>query len=234
MCPLVENPDLVYHKTGYPQSPTHSRLAECGSRQAIKARPDHPDRVVSPTGGFSINMQQVAQAADRPICNEVQQQVAPVCVTGTGTLAWAVDTLILPWEDLDACAFPPVAILGKVVEKLQDHPCHRIILIAPGWPNMPWFWDLVAMSSQNPPQPAKSTQPSNTALQSDSSRGSAQLKSACLAPRASAIKEQGFSEAVAARIEAPQRGSTRSVYEASGPFLQNGSSVTRWTSGHPL
>ena len=35
-----------------------------------------------------------------------------------------------------------------------------------------------------------------------------------MAPRASAIKEQGFSEAVAARIEAPQGGSTRSVYEA--------------------
>ena len=32
-------------------------------------------------------------------------------------------------------------------------------------------------------------------------------------PRASAIKEHGFSEAVAAQIEAPQRGSTRSVYE---------------------
>ena len=36
----------------------------------------------------------------------------------------------------------------------------------------------------------------------------------CLAPRATAIKELGFSEAVAARIEAPQRGSTRSVFEA--------------------
>ena len=35
-----------------------------------------------------------------------------------------------------------------------------------------------------------------------------------MAPRASAIKEHGFSEAVAARIEAPQRESTRSVYEA--------------------
>ena len=35
-----------------------------------------------------------------------------------------------------------------------------------------------------------------------------------MAPRATAIKEQGFSEAVATRIEAPQRGSTRSVYEA--------------------
>ena len=39
-------------------------------------------------------------------------------------------------------------------------------------------------------------------------------KSPCMAPRATAIKEQGFSETVAARIEAPQRGSTRSVYEA--------------------
>ena len=35
-----------------------------------------------------------------------------------------------------------------------------------------------------------------------------------MAPRATVIKEQGFSDAVAARIEAPQRGSTRSVYEA--------------------
>ena len=34
-----------------------------------------------------------------------------------------------------------------------------------------------------------------------------------MAPRASAITEQGFSQAVVARIEAPQRGSTRSVYE---------------------
>ena len=67
-------------------------------------------------------------------------------------LTTAVDALSLPWEDLDAYAFPPAAILGKVVEKLQDSPCERIILIAPGWPKMPWFWDLVAMSSQIPPR----------------------------------------------------------------------------------
>ena len=48
-----------------------------------------------------------------------------------------------------------------------------------------------------------------------------------MAHRASAIEEQGLSEAVAARIEAPQRGSIRSVYEASGPFLQSGASLIR-------
>ena len=78
--------------------------------------------------------------------NKLPQFVSPV----PDSLAVAVDALSLQWEDLDAYAFPPAAILGKVVEKLQDSPCRRIILIAPGWPNMPWFWDLVTMSSQIP------------------------------------------------------------------------------------
>ena len=78
--------------------------------------------------------------------NKLPQFVSPV----PDPQAWAVDALSLSWEDLDPYAFPPAAILGKVVEKLHDYPCNRLILIAPGWPNMPWFWDLVAMSSQIP------------------------------------------------------------------------------------
>ena len=62
--------------------------------------------------------------------------------------------------------------------------------------------------------PTEPAQPVDTTFQSDPSQKSDKLKSPCMAPRASAIKEQGFSEAVATRIEAPQRGSTRSVYEA--------------------
>ena len=78
----MENLDLVHQKSSNSQSPTHSRLAECGSRQAIQARPDHPNRVVSHLGGLPSNMQQVAPASNRPICHEVQQ-VALVCVAGT-------------------------------------------------------------------------------------------------------------------------------------------------------
>ena len=141
--------------------------------------------------------------------HKLPQFVSPV----PDSLAVAVDALTLPWQDLDAYAFPPTAILGKVVEKLLDSPCKRIIMIAPGWPNMPWFWDLVTMSS-GPSQPAQPAQSADTALQSDPSQKSDKPKSPCLAPRATKIKEQGFSETVAARIEAPQRRSTRSVYEA--------------------
>ena len=62
-----------------------------------------------------------------------------------------------------------------------------------------------------PAEPAQSADP---AFQPDPTQESVKSKPTCLAPRASAIKEQGYSEAVAARIEAPHRGSARSVYEA--------------------
>ena len=93
--------------------------------------------------------------------HKLPQFVSPV----PDSLAVAVDALTLPWDDLDVYAFPLTAILGKVVEKLLDSPCKRLILIAPGWPNMPWFWDLVTMSSQVPLSlpnlPSLLTQPFN-------------------------------------------------------------------------
>ena len=77
---------------------------------------------------------------------------------------------------------------------------------------------LVLGSSGNvQSDPSVSTQPAQSGIstmQPDPAQEPLKPESSCLAPRATAIKEQGFSEAVAARIEAPQRGSTRSVYEA--------------------
>ena len=128
--------------------------------------------------------------------------------------AWAVDALSLSWEHLNAYAFPPVSLLPQVVSKIRDQGCHRMILIAPGWPNMPWFWDLVDLSVQIPfTLPLTRdlvTQPFNGA----SSPEPSESQSSCLAPRSSTIRKHGFSEEVAARIEAPQRGSTRAVYKS--------------------
>ena len=58
------------------QGPTHSRLAECGCRQAIQTRPDRPNRVSSPSRGLPVDLHQVDQPQlNRPICIEVQQHV---------------------------------------------------------------------------------------------------------------------------------------------------------------
>ena len=65
--------------------------------------------------------------------------------------AWAVDALNIPRENLAAYAFPPTALLPKVIQKLQSQVC-RIILIAPGWPTKPCFWDIVEMALDIPRQ----------------------------------------------------------------------------------
>ena len=129
-------------------------------------------------------------------------------------LATAVDALSLPWEDLDAYAFPPTAILSTVVEKLQNIPMQESHCDCPGVAQHALVLGTGGHVQSNPAKPARCAQSIDTALQSDPSQKSDKSKSPCMAPRASVIKEQGFSEAVAARIEVPQRGSTRSVYEA--------------------
>ena len=89
---------------------------------------------------------------------------------------------------------------GEVTGIPENHSdCSRVVKHA------------LVLGSSDHAQPAE---PVDTTFQSDPSQKSDKPKSPCMAPRATAIKEQGFSEAVATRIEAPQRGSTRSVYEA--------------------
>ena len=148
--PTMENLDLVYQEASNSQSPTHSRLAERGSRQAIQTRPDHPNRVVSPSRGLPHNMQQVAPISNRPICHEVQQQVTSVCVTGTRSPGYSSGCTQSAMGGSGRITLPTSSHLGQSGGEVAGLPCKRIILIAPGWPNMPWFWDLVAMSSQIP------------------------------------------------------------------------------------
>ena len=149
---------------------------------------------------------------------------------GGRRFATAVDALSLRWENLDAYAFPPAAILGKVVEKLQDSPCKRIILIAPGWPNMLWFWYLVTMSSQIPLSlpvlPNLLTQPFNQIPP----RNLANLN--LHEPQESRSRDslrQWQQELRLLKEDQPDQSMRQ-----SGPFLQSGASLMRWTSGHPL
>ena len=119
------------------------------------------------------------------------------------------------------------AILGKVVEKLQDSPCKRIILIAPGWPNIPWFWDLVAMSSQIPLSLALP----NLLIQPFSqiphrNLANLNLHAWLLEPhqsRSRASLKQWQQELRLLKEDQPDQS-----------MSQSGASLIRWTSGHHL
>ena len=214
VCPTVENPVLVYQTAGNPQGTSHPRPAESDSRQAIQTWPDHSDRVATSSRCVPSYMRPVAPASSGPMCHQVQQQTSKVCLAGPRPPGMGSGLTQPILGGPGPIRLPTGSHLGQVVEKLQDYPCNRIILIAPGWPNMPSFWDLVAMSSQIPlclPNiPNLVSQPFNQVLHRNLSN--LNLHAWLLEPQQS--RSKASLEAVAARIEAPQRGSTRSVYEA--------------------
>ena len=123
--------------------------------------------------------------------------------------AWGVDALSLPWEDLDAYAFPPSGgnetLRPRIPSSHSDSTrlAQHALVLGPGQ----------HVSSNSPPAPS-GVEFDHPTVQSVSSPGPSQSEPSCLAPRASAIQQAGFSAEVATRIEAPQRRSTRAIYES--------------------
>ena len=139
----------MHQEAGDPQSTTHPRLNVVADKLSRLGQIIQTEWSLLPEVFQAIcdrwHQPQIDLFATR-FNNKLPLFVSPI----PDPQAAAVDALSQAWEDMDAFAFPPTAILGKVVEKLRDTLYTRFILIGPGWLNMPWFWDLVAMSSQIP------------------------------------------------------------------------------------
>ena len=55
-----------------------------------------------------------------------------------------------PWDDLDLYAFPPVALVGRVIARVQQSSRVAMTLVAPLWPEKEWFADLLLLLTQPP------------------------------------------------------------------------------------
>ena len=166
--------------------------------------------VPSPRSVLSY-MRPVAPAPSGLVCHQIQQQTPTVCVTSSRLLGLGSGCTqpVLGKSGLPASRHPGQSC-GEVtgLPLQQNHSdCTRVAQHA-----------LVLGSSGNVQSyPSVSAQPAQSGIstiQPDPAQEPVNPEPKCLAPRATAIKEQGFSEAVSAQIEAPQRGLTRYVYEA--------------------
>ena len=64
--------------------------------------------------------------------------------------AAGTDAILQPWDDLQAYAFPPIAIIRRVLVKLRSSRNCELTLIAPFWPQREWFPDLLELLSDVP------------------------------------------------------------------------------------
>ena len=158
----------------------------------VQTQPSDPDRVVPISAGVqSLVLKMGLPHVDlfATWFNHKLPKFVSLVLDQTG---WAVDALSLPWENLDAYAFPPVSMLSQVISKdgsrlLQnDSDSSRVVqhalVLGPSH-------SIVSDPLQLPLQKNLVT-----TLQWAPSQEPQQSESSCLAPRASAIQEQGFSD----------------------------------------
>ena len=212
VCPTVENSVLVHQAASNPQGTSHPRPAERDSRQAIPAWPDHSTEWSLHPAVFQAVCSRWHQPEVDLFATRFNNKL-PVCITGTRPPGLGSGCTRPVLGGPGPIRLPTGSHLGQSGGEAPGLPlqqnnsdCSRVaqhaLFLGPGSNVKP-----------DPTVSAQHTQPSVSAIQPGPSQEPVESEPTCLAPRASAIKEPGFSEAVAARIEAPQRRSTRSVYE---------------------
>ena len=214
LCPPVETSVLVPSQGHNPTGQTHSRSLECDSRQTFQAQSSKSDRVVPLSTGVQSVVLQVGPTTGGFVCDPVQSQATKLCVTGAGSgslgcrrpefILGASERVRLPSSRPASPGNLKVAGSGL---SQNDSGCPRLakhaLVLGPGGP-----------ISSDSLQSTSDRGPVDSTLQRAATQEPQESQSPCLAPRSSAIRKYGFSEEVATRIEAPQRGSTRAVYKS--------------------
>ena len=228
VCPLLETTVMVSPQRDNLAGSTHPRSPQHDSGQVVQTRSGDSDRVVPFSTGFQSLVLQMGPASGRPVCNPVQSQASQVCFSGArpGSLgSGRVESVVGESERLCLSSnlfAQPSNLKGDESRVLQDDPncsgmAQHALVLGPG-----------RSINTGSPETSVTEGSCTTAFQRSSSQESQQSESACLAPRASVIQEQGFSNEVAARIEAPQRVSTRAVYKSKWAIF------VRWSESNKV
>ena len=156
----------------------------------------------------------VAPALSGLVCHQIQQQTPTVCVTGSRPPGLGSGCTQPVLGKSGPICLPTTSHLGESGGEVTGLPLRQDHFDRP---RMAQHALVLGSSGNVQSDPSVSAQPAQSGIstiQPDPAQEPVKPELTCLAHRATAIKEQGFSEAVATRIEAPQRGLTRSVYEA--------------------
>ena len=205
LCSTLENLDLVHQEASNSEGTTHSRPPECSGRQTVQIRSDHSDRMVPLARNLPSHMRQVAPASNRSLCDEVQQQTTPVRITGSGPQGHCSGCTQFVMGGPGRIRLSTDSHIGQSGGEVARLPVPEVDHYCPGVAQHDMVLGPSGNVQPNPITSASIAKSTDSALQSDPSQESDKPKSPRMAPRATAIKEQGFSEAVATRIEAPQQ-----------------------------
>ena len=127
--------------------------------------------------------------------------------------AWAVDALSLSWDGLEAYAFPPFALIHRVLLKIRESRT-RVLLVAPQWPRQPWFplllHLLVDLPVQLPPHPRLGLTRRGEGVASEDPGPSPD----CMEIVRNSLRAQGIPEDIASMAASARRPATIRTYNS--------------------
>ena len=195
------------------KSQTHSGLPQCHSRQSLQERQNYSDRMVPSSSDIQSNLQSLAHTNGRHVCHQFESQATNLCITSPRCKCYehrCIEHLLGGSGRLCLLSCSSHTKGHTENEPLQvqnDSSSTRVAQNA-----------LVLGSSQSVNQAPITTSSlassAKTTFQSEVPSESHVSESSCLAPRHHSESLESFSEQVADRIKAPQRPSSRRLYES--------------------
>ena len=128
--------------------------------------------------------------------------------------AMGTDALLQNWNRWQAYAFPPWSLIPAVLKKLRSSSGVLLTIVAPYWPQRPWFPDLLDLVVDGPGRSSTVQWPSASAPLPPVSSGSVLAVSSCLETIKRFTRAGGFSRRVAQQVSLARRPSSRAGYQS--------------------
>ena len=147
----VEDHDMVPSLSHNIKSQTHSRVSECDGRPSIQVKPSTVDRMVTASAGVQTDLSKVVHSSCRSTCQSPEPQTSTVrisCPRPKG-LGHRCSEHKLDGSHCLCLPSDGSPLQGDPKNQTIPLPDHRN---SPGWLGMPWFWDLVQLSTEIPLQ----------------------------------------------------------------------------------
>ena len=132
-----------------PSSTVPPGLQQRPRRRPVSPSPAPTFRVVSEPDRLSI-FETTLAGPIRFICHRRQSSLFNLLLTILGSDVRNKDAFLQSWDGLQAYAFPPVAIIPRVLATLRASTGTGLTLVAPHWALCPWFSALLQLSLAPP------------------------------------------------------------------------------------
>ena len=195
------NPGFSQHESGSSQS------AQPGDRVRMDATPGGSPGSSSPVAGDH-----------KPLCDLADSKAPSVPCSSVGTQGSGGRCVPPALGRLQAYAFPPIAIITRVLLKLRASHICDLTLIAPFSPQREWFSSSTGPSIRDFNRTTLTSRSAATTAFPSVSRQSPFASSGCMAPLKRFASQTSFSETVAGHLALCRRNSRLNCQARWGKF----------------